>query len=307
MSARQAAVISLCAAGLAAVWWLDATWPQAGAWALIGLSLSVGFLHGALDAPLLQRKFANRWGLLRVLAAYLAAVLLSGWWLSGSIALALGFLIAMSVWHFGEAYGRWDDLPPWSAGLSRVVVGGAPIMLPIWLGPDTLAAVLAAIVEPAALQVWRATAMAWLVLLVAWILACGLPRPRAARHAWLELVGCAAAFTVFSPVMAFALYFGVYHAPTHIWRVWRAWTTSDAASSAKPQPALIAAGLLATLLATWSLGAGLWWLLSPDVPAAADSSSALHWLIVALAAVTAPHLVLIGTCSDFLSRNHRLA
>ena len=306
MSARQTALIGLCALALAAVWWLDTAQPQAGPGVLVGLSLTVGFLHGALDAPLLQRKFTDRKVLVQVLAAYLACVLLVGWWLSGAVAVALWVLIAMSIWHFGEPYGRWDDLPPWSAGLSRAVVGGAPIMLPVWLAPNDWATLLAPVVEPVALQLWRAVAVVWLVLLGLWVLACGLPRPQAARYAWYELIGCAAAYLVFSPVMAFALYFGAYHAPAHIWRVWRAWLASSAAAQATPPPAHVAAGLVATLLATWSLGVGLWWLLSPGVATTPDASNALRWLIVALAAVTAPHLVLISMCSDFLSRRHRV-
>ena len=306
MSILQVAWFSLGAATLSAVWWLDATWPQGGAWVLIGLSLSMGFLHGALDALLLQRKFTSRWVLLQMLAAYLAAVLLLGWWLSDAVDFALGVLIAMSVWHFGEAYGRWDPLPLWSVGLSRVVVGGAPIMLPTLLAPDEFATVLTPFVAPAPFQVLLAVATAWLVLLIVWILVCGLPQLRAARHAWLELLGCVAVYAVFSPVMAFALYFGAYHAPTHIWRVWRALTTNDVAANAMPQPAPMAAVLVATLFATWVLGAGLWWLLSPNIPTALDSASVLRWLIVALTAVTAPHLVLISVCSDFLTHKARL-
>ena len=291
-------------------WWLDITQPQAGAWVLIGLSVTVGVLHGALDAPLLQRKFTNRWVLLQALALYLASVLLLGWLLNGAIAIALWVLIAMSVWHFGEGYARWDDLPSWSGNLTRVVVGGAPIMLPALLAPDELAVLLAFVVEPLALQGWRVAARIWLVLLLIWVLTCGLRRLRAARHAWFELIGCTAAYLVFSPAMAFALYFGVYHAPVHIWRVWRAWKAGDASGRTAPSPSPspahspvgVAAVLSTTLLATWLLGAGLWWLLSPSAQAMPDSSSALRWLIVALAAVTAPHLVLISVCSEFLSR-----
>ncbi len=301
MSLWQAALAGLGALALAAVWWLDTTQPQAGAWVLVGLSLSLGFVHGALDAPLLQRRFSNRWVLIQVLAAYLAAVLLLGWWLSAAITIALWLLIAMSIWHFGEAYGRWEGLPPWSAGLSRVAVGGAPIMLPVWLAPGELAALAAAVFEPVALQGWRLMAVAWLVLLAVWLLACGLPKPHAARLAWLELLGCAAAYLVFSPVMAFALYFGVYHAPVHIWRVWRAWAANQAELHPAPKRLPVAAGLAATLLATWLLGAVLWWLLGQPVAAVFDSSAALRWLVVALAAVTAPHLVLIHACADFLS------
>ena len=311
MGTKRAALIGLCSLALPALfgtWWLDTTHPQAGAWALIGLSVSLGVLHGALDAPLLQRQFTNRWVLLQALALYLAAVLLLGWLLSGAITIALWVLIAMSIWHFGEGYARWDDLPSWSGYLTRAVVGGAPIMLPVWLAPNDLAVLLAPLVEPSALQVWRVAAAVWLMLLVIWVAACGVNRPAAAQHAWFELIGCAAAYLVFSPVMAFALYFGVYHAPVHIWRVWRAWTAGDAAdrtaapTSAAPSPMGIAAGLAATLIATWLLGAALWWLLSASDLAVPDTAGALRWLIVGLAAVTAPHLVLISFCSDFLSR-----
>lgn len=302
MTVQRAVWISLCLLVLAVLWWLDRSQPQAGAWALVGLSVSVGVLHGALDAPLLQRKFTQRAVLLVVLAAYLAAVLLLGWWLSSAVAVALWLLIAMSIWHFGEPYGRWDNLPSWSALLTRAVVGGASIMLPVWLAPDELASLMALVVEPVGLQVWRLMAMAWLVLLAIWLLAIGLPQMRAAQQAWFELIGCTAAYLLFSPVMAFALYFGAYHAPVHIWRVWQAWRASQPAPVAKPRGELVAAGLAATLLATWLLGAGLWLLLSDGFAAVPDSSGVLRWLIVALAAVTAPHLVLISACSDFLSR-----
>ena len=311
MSAKRAALTGIGLLALLALfgtWWLDITQPQAGAWVLIGLSVSVGVLHGALDAPLLQRKFTNRWDLIQALALYLASVLLLGWLLSGAVAIALWTLIAMSIWHFGEGYARWDDLPNWSGNLTRAVVGGVPIMLPILLPPDELAVLLASVVEPLALQGWLVAARIWLMLLAIWVVTCGLSRPRAARYAWFELIGCSAAYLVFSPAMAFALYFGVYHAPVHIWRVWQAWNAGNAAVRTAPaaspahSPLGVAAGLAATLLATWLLGAGLWWLLSPSAQAMPDSSSALRWLIVALAALTAPHLVLISVCSEFLSR-----
>ena len=116
---------------LTAAFIADRAFQQAGAWALLGLSLTVGFAHGALDAAVMQRRFTNRLVLVKWLAAYLAAVVLLGWLLSSAINVALWALILMSIWHFGEPYGRWNGLPSGSAHLTRAVVGGAPIMLPV--------------------------------------------------------------------------------------------------------------------------------------------------------------------------------
>ena len=277
----------------------DRAQPQAGAWALVGLSLTVGFAHGALDAAILQRRFSDRMRLFMWLGAYLVAVLFLGWWLSSAVNVALWLLIVMSAWHFGEPYGRWSSLSPWSSNMTRIVVGGAPIMLPVWLVPAELAQTLAPVVDALAIQVWRVLAAVWLVLVVIWVPVCGLRRPHAAKYAWAELLGCVVAYLVFSPLMAFAIYFGAYHAPVHIWRVRRGWMA--AANAPVLKPAVVAAGLLATLCATWLLSAGLWWLLSPDFYALPEPAAALRWLIVALAAVTAPHLVLISASSTFFA------
>ena len=285
---------------LTAAFIADRAFQQAGAWALLGLSLTVGFAHGALDAAVMQRRFTNRLVLVKWLAAYLAAVVLLGWLLSSAINVALWALILMSIWHFGEPYGRWNGLQSGSAHLTRAVVGGAPIMLPVWLAPEGLASTLAPVVDTVAIEVWHAMASIWLALWVVWLVVCGVPRMKASRFAWAELAGCALAYAALSPLMAFALYFGLYHAPVHIWRVARSALAGGAVRL--NDVATAAVGLVATLGATWALGAGLWWLLSPDFSAMPEMAAALRWLIVALAAVTAPHLVLISVSAAWLAR-----
>lgn len=284
---------------LTGVFLLDRALPQAGAWVLVGLTLTAGFVHGALDAALLQRRFNDQLQLLAVLSSYLLTVVLLGWALSNMINAALWLLILMSVWHFGEPYGRWSDLHPWASNLTRVVVGGAPIMIPVWLAPDTFAQAIAPVVDTLAVNVWQRMAEVWLVLAVAWVLACGLLRAYAARHAWAELLGCIAVYALFSPLMAFALYFGAYHSWVHIWRVWRGWSSSEPGLA--PRPAVVMAGLAATTVASWLLGAALWWLLSPNWSTPPEPGAALQWVIVALAAVTAPHLLLISASTAFFS------
>jgi Brp/Blh family beta-carotene 15,15'-monooxygenase len=299
MGTRSLALVLLAAAVLH----VDRKFVQAGAWALVGLSLTVGFAHGALDAALLRRRFADRPRWLAWLVAYLFAVIVIGWLLSSAINMALWLLILMSVWHFGEPYGRWNGLPAWSASLTRAVVGGAPIMLPVWLAPLELSQTLAPIVDAFAIQIWRVFASCWLALLVVWMPACGFKTPGVMKFAWAEITGCALAYLLFSPLMAFAVYFGLYHAPVHIWRVRRSWAADDANIQAKAdgKPKLTLTSLMVTLGATWLLGAGLWWLLKPDLYGMPDSAAALQWLIVALAAVTAPHLVLISASAVFLA------
>lgn len=74
--------------------------PQAGVLALLLLSVSVGFIHGALDAVLLPQRFISRAQAALMFVAYLLLVLLLGWVLSTAISLALWVLLLMSAWHF---------------------------------------------------------------------------------------------------------------------------------------------------------------------------------------------------------------
>jgi beta-carotene 15,15'-dioxygenase len=275
--------------------WLDKTLPQAGVAALLLLSLSVGFAHGALDAVLLPQRFNSRVQAALMFVAYLLLVLLLGWLLTGQISVALWLLLLMSAWHFGEPYGRWDGLSKWFGLLTRAVVGGAPVMLPVWLASDALASILTGVVPAAGLRGWHALAVFWLVLLVVWLLVCGIRQWQTLRYAWLELLGCVFLYALFSPLMAFAIYFGVYHAPVHVWRVW------CVLGEANTSRVMTMAVLALTMLLTWLLGAALWWALVSGSGAQPDWATALRWLIVAFAALTAPHLVLISLCSKLLA------
>ena len=277
--------------------WADRTLPNAGVWALLLLSVSVGFIHGALDAVLLPKCTASRMQTVLFFIAYLLLVVLLGWLLSTAVNLALGVLLVMSVWHFGEPYGRWDSVPGFQNVLTRAVVGGAPVMLPVWLAPAQFTAAVADVVPELGLNGWHALAWVWLALFVGWVLLCGIARATSLRSAWLELFGCGALFAMFSPLMAFALYFGAYHAPVHIRRVWIAHVKTSPAFSARATVAVITL----TTIATWLLGAGLGWFVLQADATAYSWAEALRWLIVAFAALTAPHLVLISLSAAFLT------
>jgi uncharacterized Tic20 family protein len=104
---------------------------------------------------------------------------------------------------------------------------------------------------------------------------------------------------VFSPLMAFALYFGFYHSPVHIWRVWRTRPLLASASESKSSFSLI--NVAATFVLTLILGAALLAMLDFNRSAFSVEAVSLRWIIVALAALTLPHLVLISLCAKQLS------
>jgi hypothetical protein len=121
---------ALLGAGLAFLYALEQQWPTLGVWLFVGLSLTLGMGHGALDTALLLGQFkphsrAMLYGLL-----YLALTLLSGWLLSLSFAWALIALLLMSVWHFGELYAQRIWL--------RLAVGGVSVMAPALLQSTAL-------------------------------------------------------------------------------------------------------------------------------------------------------------------------
>ena len=138
------AVLAASSLLVAALVLLDQNALHAGLWLLMIVSVTVGFGHGALDAHLLWRCFPSRPQALTLAAAYLLVVVLSGWALSHAVSVALWLLLGLSAWHFGEAYARWDNLHPATRTLTRFVVGGAPVMLPMWLSPGAMADLLRA-------------------------------------------------------------------------------------------------------------------------------------------------------------------
>jgi beta-carotene 15,15'-dioxygenase len=278
------------------------------------LSLSVGMGHGALDAVLMLAQFKPYRNVAAYALVYLLLVVGCGALLTMSPGWALLALLAMSVWHFGELYSP--------SLTNRLLVGGASVMAPMLLSNAALAAVLkpALGVDFAATWlVWYWLALTWAVGAVAWVLGLVVQRinrrgSRSAEHldhenaltrAGLELAAVLALNAVLSPLMAFAVYFGLWHSLSHIARVLRAMARHS--SRAKVSPKRLALAMALTGLATAALLWVLWrWL---AVGQGADGLSALgmqafwvQWLVVALAAVTLPHMLLVGYSHRWLGR-----
>ncbi len=305
---------------------LEAQWPPLALWAFVLLSLTLGFGHGALDAVLLLGQFAPRSKALLVSAAYLLCVLLAGWALSWSVPVALLLLVLMSVWHFGELHS-------YALGV-RLCVGGASVMWPMLVAPGAMAELLQGTLGSGFTTVWlawRTLAWAWVILLlvcaVAWSVRWflnrqkfsgsgsgsgsgnidnqGLANDRRTQAPWaaVEIGALLCAYLLLSPLLAFALYFGVYHCVAHVTRVRRAVLAHSRLILVRYTVAFVASAL-----ATAALLAVLWWFLPAMQwlhganPPEANSSQVLQWLVVSLAAVTLPHLLLVSYSARWLGR-----
>lgn len=292
--------------GLMAVYGLEQTWPTVGWWVFVVLSLSLGMGHGALDAVLLLAQFVPKSKALLVSAGYFLLVLLTAWLLSWSPGWALLALIAMSLWHFGELQ---------SDPVSRMAVGGASVMAPMFVANNQLAALIEPVLQGdrfAAWLVWYWLAISWCVLVIAWLAFwlfhwAGQQQASSRLHvnwrhpqmrALLEIACVMGLYAIFSPLLAFALYFGLYHCTAHIARVKRAVINHYGLSKRR-----LAWAWFSSMLLTGLLMAALWkWLPSTGQSADLLDAQILHWLIVALGAVTVPHLLLISYSRRWLQQ-----
>ena len=295
---------------------LEAQWPPLALWTFVLLSLTLGFGHGALDAVLLLGQFNPRSKALAVSAAYLLCVLLAGWVLSWSVPWALLLLILMSVWHFGElhSYALW----------ARLCVGGASVMWPMLVAQAAMSELLQSTLGSGfstAWLAWQMLAKGWLVLVLACALGCmvwwflnrqklsgsdqGFQADRHKRALWavVEIAALLCAYLVLSPLLAFALYFGLYHCLAHVARVRRALLAHSSLNLVRYTMAFVASAL-----ATAALLALLWWFL-PAMQwlggvgtSQANAGQVLQWLVVSLAAVTLPHLLLVSYSARWLER-----
>jgi beta-carotene 15,15'-dioxygenase len=279
----------------AALMLLDRWAPHGGLVVLLVLVGSVGMAHGAMDALLMVRQLKQTRTRMASSALYLAATIataLALWRLPG---IALMLLLGLSIWHFGEAFDHFRSLPAAQRALYRFIRGGAPVLMPALIARPELALLVASAVgADAAAMVWACwsgLALAWLGGVVVWLgWSCLIPPAhRMSRDkALIEIGALVALYALVSPLMAFALYFGLYHAAGHIRRVLSlAPTGARRAWHRDPH-------LIATLALTGILGLLLAGAMQTQAIDIALPDLALRGMILALAAVSVPHVVLIS-------------
>jgi Brp/Blh family beta-carotene 15,15'-monooxygenase len=319
-ASRATIFIALSAILLLVMRALESQWPPIALWAFVLLSLTFGFGHGALDAVLLLEQFRPRLKALVVSAVYLLCVILAGWVFSWSVPWALMLLLLMSVWHFGELYGY----SVWT----RLSVGGASVMWPMLVAQNAMFQLLQSMLGSGFEVVWRlwsALAYGWFILMLFgslyWLASrlFQLNQPASSttvvltsiyqdKTAWavVEIVALLCAYLVLSPLLAFAMYFGLYHSLAHIDRVRRAVLAHSGLVFARYALAFVASVFVTAVLLVL-----LWWFLPVMQLTGMTENTQLQfnqlipWLVVSLAAVTLPHLLLVSYSARWLGREHQ--
>jgi hypothetical protein len=142
---------------------------------------------------------------------------------------------------------------------------------------------------------WSGLSWAWLLSVCCELVVGAMNKPNRS-HLLLELLSLAALYAVLSPLMAFAIFFGLHHAAGHIQRV-MACTPQPLRHRLHRQPHVIAALAVSVLLAALlvlafinTLGASRWL-----------DTLALRTVVLALVAVSVPHVVLISAWAKRLN------
>jgi Brp/Blh family beta-carotene 15,15'-monooxygenase len=230
-TARAVLLIGPVAAGLAILASLlgqvPSSTPEVPAWALVAaiIALAVGIPHGAVDhlmLPALPRGAK----LLGLAAIYLAIAAVATLAILIAPGPAFVIVVAMTVWHFGsgdvEAWATLtgEQVHPrgWHKALLAIAAGGAPVVLPL---TSPAAMTTLATVHPSLGAWWSAPATTYVriailaAVVVSIIMLLHTGRPIAAVH-----LGILAALGIFAaPLLAFAVYFGAWHALRHTARL----------------------------------------------------------------------------------------
>lgn len=188
------------------------------------LALIVGIPHGAVDSLTLPNS-VTRGRRLILAGAYLALAAAAAWAIYTWPGIAFVIVLALTVWHFGtgdvEATRELRGLPP-VCGAWRVVyaiaLGSAPVLLPLTSASavSTLVAIeprLATVMTEPVLAVTRLSVLLVLIVTMLWLIHSGDLRGA------IELMTLSVLGYVASPLLAFAVYFGLWHAVRHTARL----------------------------------------------------------------------------------------
>lgn len=263
------------------------------------LALLVGVLglpHGAVDHwqghALLQPRLGGWW--IPVFGAgYMAATaIVIAAWAAWPPLLLTGFLI-LAAGHFGSEDVTARPLVPHRRATTRLadtaVRGALPVLLPVIFHTGETSALFAALLPATSagevqriLILLTITSPAYLAALAAFI---AFAVTRGDRLVGAEIAVLTAAFAALPPLLAFAVYFCLWHSPRHSLLVIADADDRDLTSGIR-RFALGALPLTALTLAAGIIA----WLLLRD--AFGSAAAVLQVVFIGLAALTVPHVIL---------------
>lgn len=287
---------------------------------LIASALLLGLPHGAVDHLALPRLYEDsltpRWmaivaGLYAVIGGAYALV----WFLAPTVAFVIFIAITWLHWGQGDVYPLTEIAAvehlqtPVERGLTVLVRGGFPMLVPLLAFPDQYrevaerlvgvfatdpAATLSVVFEPSV----RLGLGGGFFALVAGALVLGFARAgESGRRGWLldatELAVLSVFFLTVPPILAIGIYFCFWHALRHVVRLL---ALDGAASHAIEGGSWSTAAWRfvrdAAPLTAVSLGfLGLAYLLVPESPGSVPDLVALYLVLIAV--LTLPHVVVV--------------
>lgn len=242
------------------------------------LILLLGVPHGALDPIFAQRlhhiRRAREWLLFGLLYVLAATLVVAAWYVAPG-AFLVGFLL-VSVAHFS------GDLTPPTSPVTRLLYGGAIIVLPAALHSGELLRLFAILVGAHRAGMLTATLqlLAW-----PWLGALLIAAAAQARRDWrtaLEIVAVSTVALIAAPLYAFVVFFCGMHAARHILR------TADYAGRRTGRRRLLMLALPPMVLTTAATLA-----IALQIPSSSLDTGLVQIIFIGLAALTVPHMALV--------------
>ena len=260
----------------------------------LAVTFSTGIFHGMLDIVLLKSLQFKHTNFLVIYAALALIALLFFLYFPSAALIAL---LIISIWHFGEAQ-QSDDSVKIDSKIQlifmRFFMGASALAAPFILANQSLNEILVILLtDPNWLSItwiaWGVIAWAWLIAFFMSLIQLAIVKTMPFNYANLiEILAIWLGFYLLSPLIAFSLYFGAYHAVRHIRDVFAKTKTFYSHKTALAWIGIITLSIL--ILITLLLNNQI------EIAGLSVSSSTLllRSSIVLLVAITLPHTFLIS-------------
>lgn len=255
------------------------------------LAAVLGMPHGALD-PLIARRLglwrgALSFGAFNLVYSGLSVAIVALWLVAPVPSLVL-FLVVSAV-HFGGDWMRERSPAP------RALAGAALLSLPAFRDEDAVAGLYATLAGEGARSVAAAQAALGMPLLVL-LLVLAVVAARRAPHEAVELGLVALLALTTPPLVFFIVYFCTLHSARHL---------REGFAEERTQPRRLTALVVVAYTAIPLIAAGVF--LAATAGTASLDDQLLRVVFIGLAALTVPHMVLVGLGDRALRRDERAA